>query len=127
MSAPSSNRLVFKTPSLSSLVNAPLSDFESIAQVNFITTVQTESGKSLTCGNNCRIRYSWDYTPIIYWLTPAVVYPGMLVSVAMNAKNAPTYKSPNQYPVDIRIDDVSLDLNETYYDIANDNIPTNSF
>ena len=48
-------------------------------------------------------------------MVPAIVYPGMQVSVGLNARKAPNYKLDNQMVVDLRIDGTSLDF-EGWYD-----------
>jgi len=72
----------------------PLSSFEYLNEVDMQLTVTASSkGTKFTCGSdNCRVRYSWSYTPVIHYVVPAVVYPGMTISVGINPKNAPNYK-----------------------------------
>ena len=82
MSAPVANRLVYTTPAISTIFNGtPLSAFESVDKVTMNLSVTTLAmGNVLTCSSlsKCNVVYSWSYTPIIYYMVPAMVYPGML-------------------------------------------------
>ena len=100
MSAPVNNRLVYTTPAINTLFagTTPMSDFESYDKVVMNLSVTTSVlGLELTCGaaNNCKVKYEWNYTPIIYHMIPSMVYPGMTASVAINPKRAPWYKAAN--------------------------------
>jgi hypothetical protein len=70
----------------------------------------------LTCRryDNCKVEYSWQYTPIISYLVPAIVYPGMTVSVGINPMKAPVYKKDTHLPIDLRMDGTSFDLSALY-------------
>ena len=96
MSAPINNRLVYTTPAITSLFNnTPLSDFANLSSVTMALSVTTAAmGTRLTCNNpnNCKVRYDWGYTPVIHYMIPAIIYPGMTASVVINPKNAPNYK-----------------------------------
>ena len=121
MSAPVSNRLVYTTPSISDLFNGtPLSSFEYLSNVDMsLSVMATSTETEFTCGSNCRVRYTWDYTPIIHYLVPAVVYPSMTVSAGINPKNAPNYKKSTDLPLQLRIDGTSLDLTNKYDETIN--------
>ena len=98
MSRPVNNRLVYTAPSIASLFNTQLSSFESFSQIDMTLEVKTTVMRNeLSCAvvDNCKVRYSWDYTPIIKYVTPSIVYPGMAVSVGVNPKLAPDYKMAN--------------------------------
>jgi hypothetical protein len=41
----------------------------------------------MSCGSKCTIKYSKNYTPIIYHLNPRVVYQDSLVDIWFNPKN----------------------------------------
>ena len=47
-------------------------------------------------------------------MIPAMVYPGMTASVAVNPMKATKYKHENELPIDLRIDGTSFDLSELY-------------
>ena len=119
MSAPLMNRLIYTAPDISTLFNGtPMSTFESLNEVQMHLEVRVpETGVVLACqrADRCRVRYRWDYTPVIHHMVPAIVYPGMQVSVGLDANKAPNYKADNQMMVDIRIDGTSLDF-EGWYD-----------
>ena len=64
------NRLVYTTPSISTLFNGvPISSFDSFAQIDMFLKVQpASSGIVEECAGNpnkCRVRYSQSYTPVI--------------------------------------------------------------
>ena len=94
MSAPVNNRLVYTTPAINSLFagSTPMSSFEGYDKVVMnLSVTTTVLGLQLTCrsSNNCKVKYDWDYTPIIYYMIPSMVYPGMTASVGINPKKAP--------------------------------------
>ena len=127
MSAPTSNRLVYTTPSISSIFNGrAYSDFEGFDEINMTLEVTTTTmGETLACGNasNCAVKYSWGYTPVIHYVIPSIVYPGMTGVVAVNPKNAPNYKKSTDLPIDLRIDGTALNLT-TYHSAST--LPKNS-
>lgn len=119
MSAPVNNRLVYTTPAINTLFAGGMSmaSFESFDKVEMNLSAKTTLyGQQLTCDNtdNCKVFYDWDFTPIIYYLVPSIVYPGMTASVGINPKKAPWYKLPSHLPVDLRIDGTSMDLSALY-------------
>ena len=123
------NRLVYTTPSITSLFNGlSMSSFESYDLISmYVHVTPASTGIPLTCSDrnhNCRVKYGWNYTPIIYHMIPSTVYPGMPAAVAMNAMSCPNYKHEDQMPVDIRIDGTSFNLTD-YYDIDS-TLSTNS-
>ena len=118
-SAPGNNRLVYTTPAINTLFagGMPLSSFESLDNVKMHLSVKTSVyDHHLTCAqkHRCKVNYSWEYTPIFHYLVPSMVYPGMNATVALNPKNTPYYKHPDELPVDLRIDGTSIDLSEMY-------------
>ena len=73
------------------------------------------SKKTLTCQSCsicCKVTYSWDWTPVLHYMIPAMVYPGMQATVAIDQKNAKVYKHEDQLPIDLRIDGTSMNLTE---------------
>jgi hypothetical protein len=117
MSSPANNRLVYTTPSISALFNdIPLSNFESFSTITMnLAVVPASSEKALTCAGNCNVIYDWGYTPIVRYMIPSIVFPGIHASVAVNPKKAPYYKSSTQMFAGVKIDGVSLDFAD-YYD-----------
>lgn len=77
--------------------------------------VQSGSDSRLACSttNNCKVVYSWWYTPIWYYLSPPIMYHGMDVNLYMNPTNAPDYKRADQMAADIRLEGIRF-LNTDY-------------
>ena len=95
MSAPVNNRLVYTTPAISTLFAGGMSldSFESLDKVEMNLSVKTTVyAEQLTCAegadSSCKVTYDWDYTPIIYYLIPSIVYPGMTATVGLNPRKA---------------------------------------
>ena len=120
MSAPGSNRLVQTTPAVNTFFNGtPLSDFEAFSTVDMTLEVtKSTDGSVMTCAsaNNCLVRYSWDYTPIISYVVPQIIFPGMIPTVIINTKNAPNYKHADQLAMQIRVDGTSFNYTNGYND-----------
>ena len=99
MSATDSNRLVQTAPSITSFFNGtPLSDFEQFSTVDMTLDVtRVSDGSVMACGNaaNCLVRYSWDYTPVISYVVPQIIYPSMIPSVLIDTKKALNYRHPD--------------------------------
>ena len=94
-----------------------MSSFEHLDKVEMnLSVTTTVAGNRLTCShaNHCKVKYEWDFTPIIYYMIPSIVYPGMQASVGIDPKKAPWYKHPSQLPIDLRIDGTSMDLSAIY-------------
>lgn len=91
-----------------------MSSFENLDIDMFLTVTTSSTGRKLTCGNNCKVRYTWSYTPIIHYIVPSVVYPGMQIAVGINPKNAPNYKKSDQTPFQMRLDGTSLIFGDEY-------------
>jgi hypothetical protein len=128
LSAPVNNRLVYTTPAINTFFagNTPLSSFQQFDKVEMSLSVTTTVlGNELTCtaANHCKVKYDWDFTPIIYYMIPSIVYPGMQASVGIDPKKAPHYKHASQLPVDMRIDGTSMDLSAIYD--SDSTLPTN--
>ena len=94
------NRLVYTTPAINTFFagNTPLSSFKQFDKIEMSLSVTTTvEGNELTCtaANHCKVKYDWDFTPIIYYMIPSIVYPGMQASVGIDPKKAPHYKHAN--------------------------------
>ena len=80
MSAPESNRLVWTAPAVSTLFNGlPMTRFEQYDELDMVMRITKASdGSMMTCAadTNCNVKYSWDWTPIMFHMVPAIVYPG---------------------------------------------------
>lgn len=71
---------------------------------------------TLSCsGTNCNVNYRWDYTPIVYYVTPAVVFPGIETTIVTNPRNGPNTRREGQQAADFRIDGTSLDFSSKFY------------
>ena len=118
MSSPMNNRLVYTAPNLGELLNLPLTAFEDYDRVGmFLEAMPQSSGEILKCAgdpNACQVSYRWDHTPIIDGLSPAIVYPGMTATVAIEPKRAVEYKQAGDLPIDLRIDGTSFNLTGFY-------------
>lgn len=120
MSATDSNRIVQTAPSISSFFNGtPLSDFEDFSQVDMtLELTKTSDGSVMACENSghCLVRYTWDYTPIIHYVVPQIIYPGMIPSVLIDTKKALNYKHADQLVMNIRFDGTSFNYTNGYTD-----------
>lgn len=91
------------------------------------TWLDVQSGNDrLSCkdSNNCRVLYSWWYTPIWYYLSPPIMYHGQDVNLYMDPKNAPDYKRADQMAADIRLGGIRF-LNTDYtvgYNMGKNNL-----
>ena len=64
----------------------------------------------MTCGDRCRVMYDWGHTPIIHYVSPSTVYPGLPVTIGVNPYEAGRYANGIDPPINVRIDGVSLDF-----------------
>lgn len=62
-----------------------------------LKVTKLSNGQELTCSkaSNCKVTYDWSYTPVLKYMTPSIVYPGMTATVGVNPMNAPNYKLDN--------------------------------
>jgi hypothetical protein len=122
-SAPSMGKLSYSHPSIADLFNLDITDFEGYDYVDFtLSFVDSETADVLECSttSNCRVRYNWSYTPLLLYMSPPVMYPGMIATVALNAQSTMSYKQDDAYPVDIRIDGELFDFDEGAYGTTTD-------
>ena len=89
--------------------------FNGFNEAYFEISVKLNSGNTLKCGTywGCKVRASWDYTPIWYGTVPSVTYPGQKVTMIINPARAPTLQfSRNTFlhMIDVKFDDVELDM-----------------
>ena len=110
---------MYTTPAINTFFSGSttLADFETFDKVEMVLSVTTTViEQTLNCisAPQCKVTYDWNYTPILQYMIPSVVYPGMTASVGVDPKWAPDYKHPNQLPVDLRIDGQSMDLSALY-------------
>lgn len=125
------NRLAYTAPALTDLfAGNTIQDFLDLDQVTMVASISTMASRNskedptaepfvedLTCPGDerhCRVYYHKNWTPEIEWMVPSTVYPGMVASVGLQGKNARNYPQPGQEPVEIRIDDVRVDLSALY-------------
>lgn len=101
------------------MLNMPIETFRSLnsidMQLSVIPTSHGDTEQPLSChGDKCKVKYRWDYTPEIYALHPAVVYPGMEASMTLSMNKACEYKRANDMFADLRIDGTSFDISPWY-------------
>ena len=128
MAEPEIGKLVYGLPSIESLFRLEINNFIGFTNIDMTLEaldIETKEVHSCATASNCLVRYSWNYTPYIYYMVPSVTYPGQLISVFINPKKAAEFKQPNQLPVDVRIDDENLDV-EGWYS-PETNLQSNTF
>jgi hypothetical protein len=64
---------------------------------------------------SCNVIYSWSYTPLLWWASHPVIYPGLVISLNVQDKNAYKWWSANYdnlggFIIDVTIDDLSLEF-----------------
>lgn len=132
-SAVSNGKLHYSTPSMldlaSGMTQEQLRLYDSINTELQVDVTKEDTGltHSYVCdhpSSDCNVNYSWDYTPIVWFASPPVVYHGLTSSVYLNPKNAPNYKGDRHMAVEIRLDGTFLDTFE-HLDF-DENLPTNT-
>ena len=85
-------------------------------QIAVTLRVENGAGEHLGCPSSgrCTVRYRWDYTPLWYEVNPKVQVPGMNVTLAVDPQRAMDYRRSGAYPLDWRVDGVSVDLSDDY-------------
>lgn len=95
MAEPEIGKLVYGLPSIESLFKLDVNTFISFDKIDMtLGATDLETKQTHACGtvSNCLVRYSWAYTPYIYYMVPSVTYPGQLVSIYLNPKLAAQFK-----------------------------------
>lgn len=81
------------------------------------TNVPLWTLKCLTT-TNCKVNYSREYTPLLYYMSPRVMYYGSETAFYVDPKNSMAYKGANEWPIqEARIDGHLLDF-EGYLDAS---------
>ena len=93
-SNPMIGKIAYRLPSMVELFGLPQETFDQYYSMTFTLKVQysdaTVGGAvTLECGNsnNCKIIYKKNYSPVLYYLSPPVVYEGAVVDFWFNPKN----------------------------------------
>ena len=89
--------MVYTTPAINTFFagNTPLSFFEAFDKIEMTLSVSTTViDQTLECVSapQCRVTYDWNYTPIVHYMVPSIVYLGLTASVGVNLKFAAKYK-----------------------------------
>lgn len=81
-----------------------------------LSFVDSASADTLVCGSasRCKVKYNWNYTPLMYYMSPPVMYPGMLVTAALNPKLTMNYKQSTYHAVEVRINGEMLDFEDHF-------------
>jgi hypothetical protein len=93
-SNPSIGTIAYRLPSMTDLFNLPQATFDQYSSMVFHVSVAyadatTGAVVTLACGtaSNCKIFYKKNNSPILYYLSPPVVYQGSEVDFWFNPKN----------------------------------------
>lgn len=91
-------KLKYSTPSIMAIHKQPYEAFGTIDKVTYdLTLLDYDTHflqlKSLKCGNGvnpakCRITISRQYTPILYYLSPPVIYSGSQFAFWVDPRDA---------------------------------------
>lgn len=104
-------KLAYSHPPIGDLFNRDITAFEPYDRIDFtISFVDSATGNEIQCADSskCLVRYSWSYTPLLRYMSPPVMYPGMIATAAVNAQSTMNYKRDDEYAAEIRIDGESL-------------------
>jgi hypothetical protein len=92
-SNPAIGTLAYRLPTMQELFGLKREDFDNFWSMKFIVSIQyTEEDGTVVkaaCANaaKCTIKYSKSYTPMIYYMSPPIVYKGSETDVWFNPKN----------------------------------------
>lgn len=107
-------KIAYKTPPLASMIpGTTIDSFKAFDSVTSSVEI-IASGATHICAkaSRCTFRNLWSYTPIIYYLSPPVVYPGQVTTMAINPMNAPQFKKLYDMAIDIKIDGENFDFED---------------
>ena len=64
---------------------------KELDRIEFVLEVENDEGETLECANKakCKVNFRWEQTPEWDFISPQVIYPGSLVTLKVNPKNAP--------------------------------------
>lgn len=106
--------MAYTSPSILDLVpGTTIDQFYGFDSVSTNLQVQT-SESTLTCGGNCDITYSWNWTPTLYYFSPPVVFYGARFATGVNPMNAPNKKASTELAVEIRTNGTNVDFSEFF-------------
>ncbi len=116
-------KLKYTTPSIMSIHGKPLEAFGALDWVTYDLSLidydtHTQQVKTLKCGPlvspaNCRITIAREYTPILYYLSPPVIYSGSEIAFWLDPRNAQRMKSTTlpEFPfTEVRINGYGVDF-----------------
>ena len=109
-------RLSYSMPAATDLIpGTTIDNFKAFDSVQMTTQVQnSETGDVLACSDDaCNLQYSWDYTPIWYYTSPAVTYSGQKMNVYFNPMQTPNYKNSDEVPFEFKLDDQRINVTDT--------------
>jgi hypothetical protein len=66
--------LAYRLPSVADLFGMPKENFDSYWEMSFQVKVIANGEVMGSCGSRCTIKFTKNYTPVIYHLNPRVVY-----------------------------------------------------
>lgn len=78
-SHPFLGNIAYRLPGLDELIGVPMTYLSGYMSMTFTLSVISNSElgeETLECGNtnNCKINFYRDYTPVLYYLSPPIVY-----------------------------------------------------
>ena len=120
-SQPSNGRLAYTVPAITDLaLGTTMYDFLGFDDVTTYLRVGVDSD-TLKCSsnNNCKVKYNWANTALLWYASPPVVHYGLKSSIYLNTKNAPQYKSETQMSIEVRFDGEAIDME---YDLGIDDV-----
>ena len=111
-----SGKLAYTFPGILDLVTLTSNTMKSLDDIQFELEVDNGEGQVLGCpkASLCTVTYDWSYTPIWYYISPQVIYPGSPVTLKVNPYYTTYNKGSNEFPIDFRIDDINVDLSGSY-------------
>lgn len=130
MSNPNSGWLWYSQPSLVDLFSLDYTAFEDVGLTRVDATLSfldSATGDRIECtdSSKCLVRYNWSYTPLLRYMSPPVMWPGMIATAALNAQSTMQYKQDDVYAAEIRIDGELFDY-EGYGSDADSTVGSNT-
>ena len=90
-SGSNNGKLAYTFPGLQDIVTATNDQLKELDRIEFVLEVENDEGETLECANKhkCKVNFRWEQTPEWDFISPQVIYPGSLVTLKVNPKNAP--------------------------------------
>jgi hypothetical protein len=91
-SQPLLGNIAYRIPSIPNLFGMPLEAFDQYTTLTFTVSVMANhdlESVPLACRveSNCRLRYNRNYSPVLHYLSPPVVYNEAMVDLWFDPKN----------------------------------------